>query len=82
MAKKLGVIVAVVVGRVGNLKGAVVDVDEPRKLNNGIAVVVAAFAAPDADESLAPAPEFFKAKAPASKFEPVNSLYVAKYKKC
>ena len=80
MAKKLGVIVAVVVGRVGNLKGAVVDVDEPRKLNNGAAVVVAAFAAPD--ESLAPAPEFFKAKAPASKFEPVNSLYVAKYKKC
>lgn len=81
MAKKLGVIVAVVVGRVGNLKGAVVDVDEPRKLNNGIAVVVAAFAAPD--ESLAAAPAFFKAKAPASKFEPgIHNWYVVKYKKC
>ena len=48
----LDVIVDVVIV-VGNLKGVVVDVDEPIKLNNGAAVVVAALEAP-----LVAAPEF------------------------
>ena len=54
LLNKFGVDVIVdVVIVVGNLKGVVVDVDEPIKLNNGAVVVVAALEAP-----LVAAPEF------------------------